>query len=118
MKRFVYIFFLILSLTCGVLNAQSQTDIKGIINKYVKVTTVVNALSVNVSSSIDFAQGDTVMIVQMKGAKYSSDDPNVIDDPVNMGKYELTVVNTVSGNTITFNSPLKIHIMLRNQFNS
>lgn len=107
LKRALKIYFLLSILFSGSLVAQINTEIKDIINKYTKVTSIVDANSVNVTSSADFNAGDTVMIAQMKGAIYSAFDPNVIDNPLNMGKYEFTVVASVSGNEISFNSPLK-----------
>ncbi len=87
--------------------AQTSSEIKDVINIYTKVTSFESASIVNVTSSIGFKAGDTVMIAQMSGAIYSLDDPNVIDNPANVGKYELTVIGAVSANKITFNSPLK-----------
>lgn len=86
--------------------AQSS-EIGGVINKYVRVTAVSGISTVKVTSSSGFSPGDTVLIVQMKGAVYSSGDPNIIDSPGDVGKFELTVVGSVSGTDITFNSPLK-----------
>jgi gliding motility-associated-like protein len=95
-----------LSLTIGI-SAQNVSEIKGVVNKYVKVTSIINEASVNISSPVGFVAFDTVMIVQIKGAIFASDDPNVIEDIMSMGKYELTVINSIVGNTVTFNSPLK-----------
>ncbi len=105
MKRFSYIIFFLVLLSNFSL-AQTPTEIKNVVNKYVKVVSILNASSINVSSSLGFSIGDTVMIIQMKGAIFSS-DPNVLSDPGNMGKYELTVIGSIEGNNITFNSPVK-----------
>jgi gliding motility-associated-like protein len=83
------------------------SNIKGVINKYVKVLSFDGVTAVNVNSASGFFAGDTVMIIQMNGALYSTDDPMVMDSPENTGKYELTVVSSVSSNKIAFNSPLK-----------
>lgn len=107
MKRIGYIFSLIFFLLTIGISAQNVTEIKGIVNKYVKVTSIIDQSSVNVFSSAGFVAFDTVMIMQVKGATYASDDPNVIENPMSMGKYEFTVINSIVGNKVTFNSPLK-----------
>lgn len=107
MRVFIHISLIITFLSAGELFAQSASEIKDIVNRYVKVFSMEGASAVNVMSSAGFSTGDTVLIVQMKGAIYSPDDPNVINQPANVGKYEFTVINSVSGTKITFNSPLK-----------
>lgn len=107
MKILKYILVTVNFLILGHVFAQTPTEIKDIINKYTSVTLVESASVVYVTSAADFKPGDTVMIAQMRGAIYSPDDPSVIDNPAKTGKYELTVIGSVSGTKITFNSPLK-----------
>ncbi len=107
MKILNYILIIITILVSDKIIAQTSSEIKDVINIYTKVASLEGASVVNVMSSAGFKSGDTVMIAQMRGAIYSPDDPNVIDNPANVGKYELTVISSVVGNKITFNSPLK-----------
>ena len=78
---------------------ESQTSISGVINQYTKVESVDNPDEVTVSSLAGFQIGDTVLIIQMKGAEILDpiDDlnfgfPQQIN---NAGKYEFLLIDAI-----------------------
>lgn len=104
--------FLAFMFPCELLS-QSSTEIKDVVNKYTKVTSVVNTSNITVLSAADFNVNDTVMIIQMKGIEYSPGSLNPPPTPATIlnarsaGKYEFIIIQNIVGNTITFLSQLK-----------
>jgi len=92
---------------------ESQTPISGVINHYIKVTSV-NPFPTDmviVSNASGFQVGDTVLIIQMKGAEIN--DPiddylsfGVPDNIKSAGKYEFLLISAISGTQITFTADL------------
>ncbi|HHG83983.1 MAG TPA: hypothetical protein ENJ82_04475, partial [Bacteroidetes bacterium] len=83
------------------------TGLAGTLNQLkVRVTNVNNSNnSVNVSSAAGFALGDTVLLIQMKGATVNETNTasfGNINDIGNAGQYEFATICDVTGNTITF----------------
>ncbi|MEM0997734.1 MAG: T9SS type A sorting domain-containing protein [Bacteroidota bacterium] len=79
-------------------------------NDMVKVTNVDAANnSVDVTSSAAFSIGDTVLVMQMKGASIDINNASTfgdINDIANAGGYEFATICDVQGNTITFTNLL------------
>src|SRR5207253_2444665 len=84
--------------------------ISGIINIYSPVVSIdYCANSLTLSSMSGFAQGDEVLIIQMKGVRCdSSDSPTFgsIVDPGEAGNYELTFVRSIAGSTVVLRDGL------------
>lgn len=72
----------------------------------VRVTNINSANnSVDVTSAAGFAIGDTVLLIQMKGATVNETNTasfGNIDDLGNAGQYEFATICDVTGNTVTF----------------
>lgn len=91
--------------------AKSQTtNISGIINNYAAVTAIsTNACQtiISLNSATGFNIGDSVMIIQMKGASIDSiSTTSVFGNVLNMqsaGRYEIFTIAAITGNQITFN---------------
>lgn len=95
-------------------NVYSQTSISGVINDYAKVTNV-NATKdeLTLSSTSILNDGDTVLIIQMKGASLKTDTTNnsQIFGKVSFinaaGKYEVIIVDqVVDATTVKLRVPL------------
>lgn len=80
--------------------------IQGIINDYASVTTLDFCTnSVDVDDASAFTIGDTVLIIQMQGAEINNNDNANYGDIQNLfgaGNYEKLLIQSISGNTITF----------------
>jgi gliding motility-associated-like protein len=96
----IYIFIL---LSFSWLSAKSQTQISGTINNYAKVTATNDTDNVTVNNPAGFKTGDTVLIIQMKGAEYDL-GVNALITMNYTGRYEFIAVQSVVGNTIKFRS--------------
>lgn len=94
-------------------NAQVTSSISGIINN---TATVLNTLNVpgnsaNVASTVGFAVGDTVLIIQMQGATEDISNTASFGDITNLnnaGKYEFNVICDVDvpGSNLVFQNQL------------
>ena len=82
----------------------SQTEIGGIINDYYRVESIVGNQAVTVSNPGVLQEGDTVLLIQMKGI-------GILTEPENYGKphdindagnYEFLLIDRVEGNTVYF----------------
>lgn len=87
--------------------AFSQTIYIGdVINNYVKVTGFDCAANqVTVTSSAGYSVGDTVLLIQMKGAiidESNSAAYGTITDTLTSGNYEICIISAITGNNITF----------------
>ncbi|MEA1897959.1 MAG: hypothetical protein U9N53_09910, partial [Bacteroidota bacterium] len=90
---------------------ESQIPISGVINHYVKVVSEDEDDAVSVSDASGFQVGDTVLIIQMKGAEIDPDLTNLgaFGFPQNInsaGKYEFLLISAISGNQISFTADL------------
>ncbi len=78
---------------------------KTIINQYAAVNSYIpcsNSLLVDTASN--FAIGDTVLLIQMKGASIDSSNTALFGDVLNYnqsGNYEINVIQNIAGNTIS-----------------
>jgi gliding motility-associated-like protein len=89
------------------LPGNSQTNISGNLNSYCRVNTVYSLTdSVIVDNTSDFSNGDTVMIIQMKGADFDLSRSNNIVSINNAGKYEIVIIQQIKDNRIKFLSNL------------
>jgi gliding motility-associated-like protein len=96
--------FLFILMACAILaNAQ---PIGGIINNYTKVISINNCNNtIVVSSTNNFTIGDTVLIIQMKGAIADTSNTVNCGNIISMGdvgNYEMNEIIMIAGNTITF----------------
>src|ERR1700741_2259269 len=81
------------------------TNISGVINSYTKVVSIPCSSTVTVQGTAGFAVGDTVLIIQMKGATINSTNGTTYGSVTaynNAGNYELARIASMSGNTISF----------------
>ncbi len=106
--KIVVIFIFLLGLP---LAGKSQTPISGVINHYAKVVSVDEADKVSVSSVAGFQVGDTVLIIQMKGAEIDTDLTNLaafgtLHNINSAGKYEFLLISAISGTQVTFTADL------------
>ena len=98
--------FSIFLLSGFVANAQM---ISGVVNDYAPVTAI-NAADVTVITTTGFAQGDEVIVMQMKGATVeqvnTADYGNVVDYH-SAGLYEYSSIASINGNIVTLSCPLQ-----------
>jgi hypothetical protein len=107
--RYGFVFMMFLLVT-SLLPAQI-TGLAGTLgNDMVKVTNVnIADNSVDVTSAAAFSIGDTVLIMQMKGATVNTTNSASFGDITNLGgagNYEFATICDVQGNTITFTNIL------------
>lgn len=75
----------------------------GIINSYTQVTDIVGS-NLTVTHSTGFSVGDRVLLIQMKGGQVtlpSNENYGDITDIQQVGRYEISTISSISGNTIT-----------------
>jgi gliding motility-associated-like protein len=87
---------------------QGQTLISGIINSYASVSAV-SGSTLSVSDISGFSPGDRVVVLQMKGASFStavSAEYGSIVDYGTAGHYEYALIDAVSAGQITLERPL------------
>lgn len=98
--------FLVVFLSLYFASLSSQTEISGVINKYVAVESIESDQSVRVSDTgHPFNPGDTVLLIQMKGLGILDNPPEEYgrqQDINNSGNYEFLLIQQVNGNIITF----------------
>lgn len=92
-------------------NLFAQTNIAGVINSYAQVIVVYYSCpdSLLISNTSGFSAGDSVIIVQMKGATIDTSNSNSFGTILNYdkaGNYELVKIGSISGNTIHLTSSL------------
>jgi len=91
------------------LSAIGATSISGVINIYTKVTAF-GCNSITVASASGYNQGDTVLVIQMKGANIDtiSNTPSFgsILKYNDAGNYEFNIIKSISGNIIYFQNAL------------
>jgi hypothetical protein len=99
------IFFLACCLLCG-FSAHGQSSISGTVNTIYRavssISTVTNTVTTSTAPSL--AVGDTVLLIQMKGATISRNNDATFGDVTSLGaagRYEFNIVCGVSGNDVT-----------------
>ena len=83
----------------------AQTEIGGIINEYSTVESITGSQSVTAGNPEIFQEGDTVLLIQMKGMSILLDPPvdyGKQQDINHAGNYEFLLIDEIDGNTITF----------------
>ena len=100
MKQLITLLFCLFT---GLLIA--QTNISGVINSYTAVQSLDACTGeITVSDAADFATGDKVMIIQMKGANIVEENNvafGTVTDLGNCGLYELSTITNITGNVIS-----------------
>lgn len=95
----ILIFFLGLDLL-------GQTNISGLVNDYQEVVAIDPlANSITVNSAAAFSPGDTVLLIQMKGATINTSNSAAFGDVTNYGSsglYELNVIQSIAANELVF----------------
>lgn len=106
----VWIFFL--TLFVDVLCPAQTSNISGTINIYTPVTALDTSMCPSklvVGSSSGFSVGDSVLIIQMKGADFDSSNTSTFGN-LNLlkgaGNYEISKITAVNSNTISLNGKL------------
>lgn len=92
--------------------ARSQTPIHGIVNIYTPVIAFEECNGVEVQSSTGFSAGDTVLIIQMKGAAIDTTNTaafGTIRNYGDAGNYEFGIVARVAPTTIFLRDSLLHH---------
>src|SRR6266446_5958914 len=113
MKHHFLFFILIFFLEAFHISHAQPVSIGGIINTYTPVTSIDTAGcndKINVADASGFSIGDTVMIIQMKGATIDSSNTSSFGDVTdfgNAGNYEFTSVSSISANEITISGVLQ-----------
>lgn len=92
--------------------AQAQTSISGIINKYAAVSSITDqdcTTSLSVDNPAAFHTGDTVLIMQMKGAVIDTSNTASFGNILSLngaGHYEYGIISDVNGNLVSLSNPL------------
>lgn len=97
--------------------SKAQTNISGVINTYTPVMNVSNGCScpttdcasVTVLSAAGFSVGDTVLLIQMKGALADTSNTSAHGSILNLydaGNYEFATISSIASNVITTADPL------------
>jgi Secretion system C-terminal sorting domain len=90
--------------------SHAQTNISGVINIYTSISSVnPGANTVTVGSTAGFAVGDTVLLIQMKGATMDLTNTATFGNITaanNAGKYEFAIICNIAGNIVTFDQQL------------
>jgi len=109
MKQIFKTFILCLGLFIPFYSSAQTTNISGVINAYASVTSIISAAcltTINVNSTSGFNVGDSVMIIQMKGAIIDSlsttSSFGSIQSIQSVGKYEVFKIASIAGNSISF----------------
>lgn len=95
------LFFCLLFMVCF---AKAQISISGVINKYAKVDSIdfcSNTVYADVSG--EFAAGDRILIIQMKGASADLSNTSAFGNILNYnnaGNYEFNTIENISGSAI------------------
>ena len=86
-----------------------NTNASGIINIYTKVTAFNGCNSITVASTTGYNVGDTVLIIQMKGATIDTSNTAAFGNILNYneaGNYEFNIIKSISGNIIKLKNVL------------
>jgi gliding motility-associated-like protein len=88
------------------------TTVSGIINNYAGVTSIVSqdcSTVLGIDNSSGFRQGDTVIIIQMKGAVVDTSNTAAFGNVINLngaGHYEFGFISSISGNLVYLSNAL------------
>ncbi len=100
------IFYFLLTLLLEGSSVIGQTILPGgVINQYSRVISVGFTNNVNVDNPGIFSIGDTVLLIQMKGAEISISNDNSygnLQNEYSGGYYEFLIIENIEGNKITF----------------
>ena len=92
-------------------SAQSFTAIGGVINSYAQIISFHSCTNTaQLTDATFFKSGDTILIIQMKGASIDSSNSNSFGNILqyrNAGHYEINYIKDVHNNTISFLNALK-----------
>lgn len=99
MKRVILISFFFFLTVAG----YAQTQISGVINHYAKVTSVDGSDLVTIDNTTNFKPGDTILIVQMKGADFHKDS-HIYTGMLTTGRYEFIAIQSITFNQVKFRS--------------
>jgi gliding motility-associated-like protein len=108
MKRILRLYHtsIFLFIFCIPVFVQGQTPISGVINEYKQVITAdfpTGTLTLNSVTNLNI--GDTVLIIQMRGAEINQSNDQFYGDVVNAhasGTFELNTVCEINGNSVVF----------------
>jgi hypothetical protein len=107
-RLLLVIYFFIFSLSI-----LAQTNISGTINAYANVTNInITKTIITIgatSGSGSFANGDRILVIQMKGATIDDQEGNTYGQILNYnnaGNFEFATISNVSGNNITLTQAL------------
>ncbi|MES2680667.1 MAG: gliding motility-associated C-terminal domain-containing protein [Bacteroidota bacterium] len=111
-KKFLRVFILCGFLFFSFFSKAQTTNISGIINDYVRVSafdTTGCKAKLEVTSASAFSVGDSVLLIQMKGANFDSSNTSAFGNIVNLngaGNYEIGAISSITSNTIMLNGKL------------
>ncbi len=80
----------------------SQTPIRSVVNSYTNVTWVSSTNHIKIENSVDFSVGDTVLIIQIKGADIVVDQTAAFGDITaynEAGNYEFAIIDSINYTT-------------------
>ena len=104
------IWLCLLSIYIGI-DAQA-TNVSGIVNSYAAVSSISSqncSTILGVDNTVGFLPGDTVIVMQMKGAMIDTSNTPSFGDIINLngaGHYEYGIINNVTGNQISLSNAL------------
>lgn len=103
MKNKIFISLLFLIFLASLLRSSGQ-NISGVINVYTKVTAFGNCNSMTVASIAGYTIGDTILIIQMKGAVTDTISNNTSFGSIinynESGNYEFNIIKSFNGNNV------------------
>ena len=106
MRHFISIFLLVLFSAGLTLPGSAQTPIGGTINNAIDVVSIDGPDQLTVSDASGFSDGDTVVVIQMKGIQINitntANNYGSLQNTYSAGKYELLIIAGISGNQVTF----------------
>ena len=109
MKRFLYFIIFISNFTYSQVS-KPQHDPPEVVNKYTEVLAFdICANSITVADAAEFTTGDTVLMIQMKGAVIDTSNTSTFGTILNYGNagnYEFNYISNKSGNVLVFKNRL------------
>ncbi len=105
-----HVFFITVSFFLFFSSLAQTSAISGVLNAYTSVDSIADSSSIIVADASAFASCDRVVIIQMKGAEIDTNNTSNFGDILNLnscGNYEFNHIASISGNTISFMSPLQ-----------
>jgi len=86
------------------------TPLSGVVNDYARIVSIDAADQVTVDDASAFSEGDTVLVIQMKGVEILGSNDNNFGSKQGwggVGKYEFIRIASVSGNQVSFTNELQ-----------